>query len=178
MFSGLGADLPAAYLVVQHLPQGFTESLARRLSNVTDISVNVAQDGMRVAPGEAYIAPHGSHMVLARGSSVHPKIRLEDGPPLHGVKPSADPLMQSTAREFESRGVGVVLTGMGADGASGIAEMRRRGADTIAQNEDTSVVWGMPGAAYRTGAVRRVVPIDMVAAEIRRSIRGSGGVTT
>lgn len=174
VFGGLSADLTAAYLIVQHLPQGFTESLARRLTNVTDIVVRVAEDGMRIAPGEAYIAPHGWHMTVAPGSSVHPRVSLEEGAPLHGVKPSADPLMRTAAREFESRGVGVVLTGMGSDGAQGIAEMRKRGADTIAQNEETSVVWGMPGAAYRTGAVQRVVPLDLVAAEIRRSIRGRG----
>lgn len=91
---------------------------------------------------------------------------------MHGVRPAADPLFESVASTFEDRGVGVVLTGMGSDGARGLAAIKAAGGDTIVQNEETSVVWGMPGAAKKLGAVRHVVPIGLVAAEIRRMIRG------
>ncbi len=176
VFGGLGADLPAAFLVVQHLPQGFTDSLVKRLAGVTDLTVRVATDRMRVLSGEAYVAPHGKHMVVSAGrNATEPRLRLEDGPPQHGVMPAADPLMRSLARAMGDRSVGVVLTGMGRDGALGLSEMRESGADTIAQDEATSVVWGMPAAACRNGAAQRVVPIDRMAAEIRRSIKGGRG---
>lgn len=170
VFSGLTAELPAAYLVVQHLPAGFTASLARRLARVTDIEVVEAEDGMPIEEGVAYLAPHGTHTRVT-GVSVR-RLGLEEGPPLHGVRPAADPLLESVASAYGDRAVGVVLTGMGADGAAGLKFIREAGGDTIAQDEETSVVWGMPGAATRLGAAARVVPIGSVSAEIRRAVRG------
>jgi len=170
VFSGLTADLPAAYVIVQHLPAGFTASLARRLSRVTDIPVTEAEAGMPVETGVAYLAPHGSHMRIV-GMSVK-RLGLEDGPPLHGVRPAADPLLESVASSYGDRAVGVVLTGMGADGAAGLGLIRDAGGETIAQDEETSVVWGMPGAATRAGAALHVVPLGSVSAEIRRAVRG------
>lgn len=170
VFSGLTAELPAAYLVVQHLPAGFTASLARRLARVTDIEVVEAEDGMPIEEGVAYLAPHGTHTKVT-GVSVR-RLGLEEGPPLHGVRPAADPLLESVASAYGDRAVGVVLTGMGADGAAGLKLIREAGGDTIAQDEETSVVWGMPGAATRSGAAARVVPIGSVSAEIRRAVRG------
>ncbi|MFA5843813.1 MAG: chemotaxis-specific protein-glutamate methyltransferase CheB [Coriobacteriia bacterium] len=174
MFSGLDSGLPATYLIVQHLPPGFTASLARRLSKVTDIEVTEAADGMSFEPAHAFLAPHGMHMRVAEFGG-EPRISLEDGPSQHGVKPAADPLFFSIAERFGRRGVGVVLSGMGADGAAGLESIMRAGGVTIAQDEETSVVWGMPGAAVRSGAARRVVPVGLVAAEVRRAIRGGGG---
>ncbi|MGB4440816.1 MAG: chemotaxis response regulator protein-glutamate methylesterase [Coriobacteriia bacterium] len=170
VFSGLTADLSAAYMVVQHLPSGFTKSLARRLSRVTDIYVTEAEDGMPVERGVAYLAPHGVHTRVTGLSNK--RFSLEDSPPVHGVRPAADPLMESVAASFGERSVGVVLTGMGSDGAAGLKQIRAAGGETIAQDEETSVVWGMPGAAMRAGAVAHIVPLDHVSAEIRRAVRG------
>ncbi|PKQ29880.1 MAG: chemotaxis response regulator protein-glutamate methylesterase [Actinobacteria bacterium HGW-Actinobacteria-10] len=172
VLAGLNSRLPATYLLVQHLPAGFSTSLARRLSKSSGVPVHEAVDGMILEPARAYLAPHGLHMVLTEPSPGIYRIRLDDTPPMHGVRPSADPLFQSLAELLGDRAVGVVLTGMGADGADGMASIKSVGGETIAQDEATSVVWGMPGAAHKIGAVRRMVPIDNVAIEIRRVIRG------
>ncbi len=169
VFSGLSADLPSAYLVVQHLPAGFTASLAKRLGKVTDIRIVEGAQDMTIEAGMAYIAPHGTHMVVE--GSRHPRIHLLEGPSIHGVKPAADPLLQSIAAVFGSHSVGVVLTGMGSDGASGLKDIHAVGGETIVQDEDTSVVWGMPGAASKLGVVDRVVPLPRIAAEVRRAVR-------
>lgn len=175
VFAGLSATLPASFLVVQHLPHGFSASLARRLSSVSEIDVVEAADGDRLEPCTAYLAPYGTHMRVVEPASGNYRIRLEDSPPIHGVRPAADPLFESVAQVFGARSVGVVLTGMGSDGAKGVMAIKGAGGDTIAQDEGTSVVWGMPGAAMRTGAVRHTVPIGLVAAEIRRVLRGELG---
>lgn len=169
VFSGLNADLPSAYLVVQHLPAGFTASLAKRLGKVTDIRIVEGAQDMTIEAGTAYLAPHGTHMVVE--GSRRPRIHLLEGPPIHGVKPAADPLLQSVAVVFGSNSVGVVLTGMGSDGASGLKDIHAVGGETIIQDEDTSVVWGMPGAASKLGVVDRVVPLPRIAAEVRRAVR-------
>lgn len=170
VFSGLTADLPAAYMVVQHLPAGFTKSLARRLGRVTDICVTEAEDGMPVERGVAYLAPHGVHTRVT--GLTQKRFSLEDSPAVHGVRPAADPLLESVAVSFGERSVGVVLTGMGSDGAAGLMQIRAAGGETIVQDEETSVVWGMPGAAMRAGAVGHVVPLDHISTEIRRAVRG------
>lgn len=169
VFSGLSRSLPASYLIVQHLPSGFTASLARRLGRVTDIRVREGHDGMLLEGGIAYVAPHGAHMVI--DGMKRPRIHLIDTPTIHGVRPAADPLFSSVAEVFGSRAIGVVLTGMGSDGALGLKDIHAAGGDTIAQNEDTSVVWGMPGSAARMGAVDQIVPLPKIATEIRRTIR-------
>lgn len=170
VFSGLTAELPAAYLVVQHLPAGFTASLARRLARVTDIDVVEGENGMPIEEGVAYLAPHGTHTRVT-GVSVC-RLGLEEGPLIHGVRPAADPLLESVASAYGDSAIGVVLTGMGADGAAGLKLIRDAGGETIAQDEETSVVWGMPGAATRAGAAAKVVPIGSVSTEIRRAVRG------
>jgi len=169
VFSGLSADLPSAYLVVQHLPAGFTASLAKRLGKVTDIRVVEGVQDMSVESGTAYIAPHGTHMIVE--GTRRPRLHLLEGPSIHGVKPAADPLLQSVAGVFGSMAIGVVLTGMGSDGAKGLRDIREGGGETIAQDEETSVVWGMPGAASKLGVVDRVVPLPRIAAEVRRAVR-------
>lgn len=173
VFSALGPDLPCSYLVVQHLPAGFSQSLARRLAGVSGIEFAEASDGASIKPGRGYVAPHGAHMVVEHGAL--PRIRLEEGPTLHGVRPAADPLFESVARSFGERVVGVVLTGMGSDGAAGLAAIKRQGGVTIAQDEATSVVWGMPKAALKAGAVSKVVPLERIPAEIRRTCRQEVG---
>lgn len=170
VFRGLSADLPAAYVVVQHLPAGFSTSLARRLNSVSELEVMEASDGAVLTPGRAFIAPHGSHVVVTeRGGTA--RLLLTHDAPMHGVRPAGDPLFESVARVFGERSVGVVLTGMGADGARGALAIRLAGGETVLQDEQTSIVWGMPGSALRMGAGNRVVPIGLVAAEIRRAVR-------
>ncbi|MBU4556935.1 MAG: chemotaxis response regulator protein-glutamate methylesterase [Actinobacteria bacterium] len=171
MFSALPASLPASYLIVQHLPQGFSASLARRLSAVSEIEVVEALDGMPVEPGWGYLAPYGRHMVVENLGG-RPRIRFNDSPPMHGVCPSADPLFYSLSDVYGDKAIGVILTGMGADGAAGLGGIREAGGVTIAQDEATSVVWGMPGVAVKSGAARYVVPVGLLAAEVRRAVRG------
>lgn len=166
VFSGLSAADDSAYLVVQHLPDGFAASLARRLGSVTDVRCIEAIDGAMLEPGVAYVAPHGTHLLV--GGVSRPVLRLGEGPPSHGLIPAGDPLFESLARTFGERAVGVVLTGMGVDGAAGLAALRRVGAHTIVQDEASSTVWGMPGAAVRAGAAASVLPLSEIAAEIRR----------
>lgn len=173
VFSALDPDLPCSYLIVQHLPSGFSQSLARRLANVSGIEFLEAADGTSIKAGRGYVAPYGTHMVVERGAL--PRIRLQDGPVLHGVRPAADPLFDSVAQVFAERAVGIVLTGMGSDGAAGLKVIKQHGGATIAQDEATSVVWGMPRAALKAGAVTKVVPLERIPAEIRRSVRQEVG---
>jgi two-component system chemotaxis response regulator CheB len=172
VFSELTADLPTSYLVVQHLPAGFTASLVRRLQRVTDIEIAEAADGDRIVNGRALIAPHGAHMVV-RGRKL-PRIAIETGPSMHGVCPAADPTLASAAHVFGEQAIGVVLTGMGSDGAAGLRDVFEAGGRTIVQDEGSSVVWGMPRAAARIGAASRIVPLDGIATEIRRAVRDRG----
>jgi two-component system chemotaxis response regulator CheB len=174
VFAGLQPDLSAAFLVVQHLPVGFAVSLAARLSRVAGFCVAEAQDGMRVLAGQGYVAPYGTHMRIVGGPGSATSIELVGGPSIHGLIPSADPLFESAAEIFGKKAVGVVLTGMGSDAAVGLLAIREAGGHTIAQDEQTSVVWGMPGSAVKIGAAECVAPVDRVAAEIRRALRNGG----
>ncbi len=165
---GLEPDLPATYAIVQHLPPGFTESLARRLDRAGGVKVVQATEGVRMQRGVAYLAPHGVHMRVDGRRSF--RLAFADGPPLHGVRPAADPLFESAAGRAGTGAVGVLLTGMGTDGALGLKAIRDAGGRTIAQDEATSIVWGMPGAAVRLDAAERVVPIDRIAAMVRDAV--------
>lgn len=174
IFSGLSAETGAAFLVVQHLPAGFTASLARRLGRIAGFPVVEATDRMRVHAGRGYVAPHGWHMRIKGAPGVETRIVLSDGPNIHGVKPSADPLFESAADQFGDRVTGVLLTGMGVDGARGLQAVCAAGGRTVAQDEGSSVVWGMPGAAVKMGVVQVVLPLDRIAVEIRRGAREGG----
>jgi two-component system chemotaxis response regulator CheB len=171
VFSGLSGDASAAYLVVQHLPAGFTTSFAKRLSRIAGFPVVEGRQGLAVEPGIGYLAPHGTHMLVHTGVRKIARLTLSDAPALHGVRPSADPLFESAAATYGPKVTGVVLTGMGQDGAAGMRAIRDAGGRTIVQDEASSVVWGMPGAAFRQGAAQTVVPLDRVAVEIRRTVR-------
>ncbi len=171
VFAGLSSSLPAAVLVVQHLPKGFSASLARRLSRAGSIPVVEAEEGMVLRNGCGYLAPHGAHMcVEIDGSGPHITFDHRLGP-MHGVRPAADVLFESVVDVFGEMAVGVVLTGMGTDGAKSLRLMREAGGATVVQDEETSVVWGMPGAALREKATNRAVPIGNIPAEIRRAVR-------
>jgi two-component system chemotaxis response regulator CheB len=160
----LPADCPGI-LIVQHMPQGFTAAFARRLDGVCRIGVKEAEDGEPVQPGHAYIAPGARHMLLQRtGLRYH--IAIKDGPPVSRHRPSADVLFRSAAQYAGSNALGIIMTGMGDDGARGLLEMRKLGAATRAQDEESCVVFGMPKEAIARNAVEKVVPLSQIPREI------------
>jgi two-component system chemotaxis response regulator CheB len=160
----LPADAPGI-VIVQHMPEGFTASFAARLDELCQIEVREAKDGDRLGTGLALLAPGNRHMLLER-SGAHLQVRLKDGPPVHHSRPAVDVLFHSVARLAGRNAVGIVLTGMGADGAAGLLAMRQAGAHTIAQDEQSSVVFGMPKEAIRVGAAAEILPLDRVAAAV------------
>lgn len=156
-------------VIVQHMPGGFTKSFAERLNKICQIEVREAADRDRVVPGLALIAPGHIHMLLERsGAQYH--VRLKDGPAVHYQKPAVEVLFQSAARQVGRNAVGVILSGMGADGAKGLLEMRQNGAFTIAQDEASCVVFGMPKEAIKLGAAESIVPLNQVATSILDSL--------
>lgn len=161
----LPSSLGAAVLVVQHMPAGFTASLAERLDRVAALPVSEVRGGEPVLANRVYIARGGSHLVV-RGESGARTLRLDDGPPVHGVRPCADILFRSVARSYGPAAVGVVLTGMGRDGADGLAALRAAGAPAVVQDEATSAVCGMPRAAARVAGAGSVVPLPSIASAI------------
>jgi len=171
VLAGLPADFPAACLVVQHLPVGFSESFATRLNRLSALDVRHADAGDKVRSGVVYVAPAGKHMTVADRPTMGPVIRLDSEPPISGLRPAADRTMGSVADTYRARAIGVVLTGMGSDGALGMARIRDNGGYTIAQDQETSVVYGMPRAAAQRGAVDRVLPLSKIANEIRAAVK-------
>lgn len=160
--------LPAAspaLLITQHMPEKFTTSFAARLDGLARLKVSEARDGARVLPGHAYLAPGNRHLRLAR-SGADFICRVEDGPLISGHKPSVDALFHSVATVAGANALGVILTGMGRDGADGLAAMRRAGAFTIGQDEASSVVYGMPKAAKALDAVVSELPLPRIAEAI------------
>ena len=173
VLSSVSGDLPAAFVVVQHLPAGFSASLARRLSGAGDVSFQEAESGMALEAGCGYVAPYGAHLAVASDGAGVRRFAMLPGPPMHGIRPAADPLFESVAKEFGTRAVGVVLTGMGSDGALGAKRIREAGGQVIAQDEATSVIWGMPRATLRMAALDGVVALDLIGGEICRCVLGS-----
>jgi len=161
----LSADLDAAVLVVQHMPAGFTASLASRLHAMSRLAVAEARHGERIEHARVYVAPGGMHMRVIDVNGA-PVIALDQTPPIWGVRPSADPLFRSAAQRFGSSLVGVVLTGMGRDGAEGLRAVRDRGGYAIVQDRETSIVYGMPHAALTTAGADRMLPLSAIATEI------------
>ncbi|WP_022720557.1 chemotaxis response regulator protein-glutamate methylesterase [Rhodopseudomonas sp. B29] len=152
-------------LIVQHMPQGFTAAFAKRLNSGCVINVKEAEDGDPVLPGWAYIAPGGRHMLLQR-TGMRYSIAIKDGPPVSRHRPSADVLFRSAAQHAGANALGVIMTGMGDDGARGLLEMRKLGATTRAQDEESCVVFGMPKEAIECGAVEKVVSLSQIPREI------------
>jgi two-component system chemotaxis response regulator CheB len=171
VLEALPADAPAL-AIVQHMPEGFTAAFARRLETTCRIEVREAKDGDRLERGLALIAPGNRHLIVRRSTAGY-AVELSDGPPVSRHRPSVDVLLRSVAIAAGSAGVGVILTGMGDDGAHGLLEMRRAGASTIAQDEASCVVFGMPREAIARGGVDEVVPLSRIAAVLlERAARG------
>jgi two-component system chemotaxis response regulator CheB len=165
---GMPADAPGT-VIVQHMPEHFTAAFARRLDGLCAMEVREARDHDAVVPGVALVAPGNRHLLLqASGARYH--VRVKDGPPVHHQRPAVDVLFQSVARSAGPNAVGVVLTGMGADGAKGLRAMREAGARTYAQDEASCVVFGMPREAIRLDAADEVLPLDRVAPTVLRAL--------
>lgn len=170
VLSALPANAPGT-LVVQHMPAQFTTSFAERLNSSCAVNVREAQDGDHVIPGRVLIAPGGLHMLLERsGASYY--VTVKDGPPVCRQKPSVEVLFHSVAKFAGANAVGAILTGMGNDGAGGLMNMRQTGAHTIAQDEASSIVFGMPKEAIERGAVEKVVPLSEITQTLIKFAQG------
>ena len=168
----LPPDSPAG-MIAQHMPAGFTRSFAQRLDGLCRINVKEAEHGERVLPGYAYIAPGGFHLSLAR-SGANYVAHLDQEPPVNRHRPSIDVLFDSAARHAGKNAIGIILTGMGKDGAEGLLRMRRAGAHTLAQDEASCVVFGMPREAIALGAVDDVSPLAEVGRRVLAHLRTFG----
>ncbi len=156
-------------VIVQHMPEHFTAAFAKRLNGLCAMEVREARDGDAVVPGVALVAPGGKHMVLQLSGARY-FARIKDGPPVHHQRPAVDVLFQSVARHAGRNAIGVLLTGMGADGAKGMLAMREAGAHTVAQDEETCVVFGMPREAIKLGAAVEIVGLPQVAPSVLRAL--------
>ena len=152
-------------VIVQHMPEQFTAAFANRLNGLCQIEVKEAQNNDRVMPGRALIAPGGKHMLLRRNGAQYFG-EVVDGPLVNRHRPSVDVLFRSVAKSAGANALGVIMTGMGDDGAAGLLEMRKVGAQTLGQDERSCVVYGMPKEAVKRGAVMRAVPLESIAREI------------
>ncbi|WP_152053716.1 chemotaxis-specific protein-glutamate methyltransferase CheB [Tautonia marina] len=171
LLPGLTAHSTAPLFIVQHLPRGMTRYFAESLGRKCSYEVVEAEDGAPVGPRTAYVAPGGRHMTL-RGQDDRVTIALNDQPPENGCRPSADVLFRSAAAAYRHAVVAVVLSGMGTDGARGLGPLKRSGAYVIAQDEATSVVWGMPGAAVATDLVDEVLPLEAIGPAVASLLAG------
>lgn len=162
----LPPDFPAPIALVQHMADGFTTAFTRWLAQEIRLEVREAEEGMPLASGTVYVAPNDRHLRIRGG-----RASLGDDATQHGFRPSVSILFRSAAESFGSRALGVLLTGMGTDGSDGLLEMRRCGGITIAQDEATSAVFGMPRAAIELGAAERVLPLGAIADAIREAVR-------
>ncbi len=168
------ADAPGT-VIVQHMPEFFTQSFSERLNKVCRMEIREAKDRDDVVPGVVLIAPGNRHMVL-QVSGARYAVRIKDGPPVYHQRPSVDVLFQSVAENAGPNAVGAILTGMGADGAKGLLAMRKAGAHTLAQDEQSCVVFGMPKEAIKLGAAETIVSLQQVAGTILRLVNERPGI--
>jgi two-component system chemotaxis response regulator CheB len=166
LLSQLPKDFPATIVVVQHMPDGFTDMFARRLDEVCPLRVKEAQSGDLLQPGRVLICPGSRHMKVKR-LPLGDIVVLSDDPHVNGHRPSADVLLRSVAEEFKAQAIGVLMTGMGDDGAEGLGAIKKEGGMTIAQNEESCVVYGMPKAAIERGYAVRVVGLDVMGSTLQ-----------
>ena len=173
VLEGLPPDAPAI-VISQHIPAAFSKPFADRMNRCSQMAVCEAQDGQYVLPGHVYIAPGDRHLMVVRDGARY-VCRLSDGPHVNRHRPSVDVMFRSVAQNVGPNALGIILTGMGDDGARGLKEMGEAGAMTIAQDEASSVVWGMPGAAVKLGAAQSVLPLHRISAELLRLMTGNAG---
>ncbi|MBL8488245.1 MAG: chemotaxis response regulator protein-glutamate methylesterase [Rhodocyclaceae bacterium] len=171
VLEALPPDIPGV-VIVQHMPESFTPSFAKRLDSASRLTVVEARGGERVLPGHAYLAPGHSHLLVRREGTGY-VTELSKAEPVNRHRPAVDVLFQAVAAHAGANAIGVILTGMGKDGAQGLLEMRQRGAWTIGQDESTCVVYGMPREAARVGALDDVAPLGDVAARIVARLRAA-----
>ena len=165
-------------VITQHIPPVFSRSFAERMDQCSRLVVCEAEDGQQIRPGHAFVAPGDRHLLVVRDGARY-RCRLDDGPPVNRHKPAVDVLFDSVAENAADNAVGVLLTGMGRDGAKGLRRMHDAGAITIAQDEKSSVIWGMPHAAIEEGGVDKILPLENIAAkltELTKSQTGPGSV--
>ncbi|TVQ20697.1 MAG: chemotaxis protein CheB, partial [Spirochaetaceae bacterium] len=173
VFAQLPGDLGCGIVVVQHMPAGFTTEFARSLDRICPLTVVEAQNDDPIQANRVLIAP-GDHHIVVRGGS-RPHVSLSSDPHRNGHRPSADVLFDSVAREFGNRALGVIMTGMGRDGAMELGSILQRGGLTIGQDEATSVVYGMPRVAHLLGHVELQVPLSEIADTITRLVQENRG---
>jgi two-component system, chemotaxis family, protein-glutamate methylesterase/glutaminase len=164
LLAQLPPDAPGT-VITQHIPRAFSAAFARRLNDSSALRVQEAEDGQQVLPGHAYVAPGDRHLKVERSGARY-LCRLDHGPAVNHLRPSVDVLFESVAQAAGARCIGVLLTGMGRDGAQGLLQMRNGGSQTIAQDEASSVVWGMPGEAVALGAAQLVLPLSAIAVRL------------
>ncbi|MDH5189890.1 MAG: chemotaxis response regulator protein-glutamate methylesterase [Gammaproteobacteria bacterium] len=160
----LPADSPGT-VITQHIPEAFSGPFASRMDRCSAMTVYEAKDGQQIVPGHVYIAPGDKHLIVERSGARY-VCKLSDGPPVNRHRPAVDVMFRSVAQNVGKNAVGVVLTGMGDDGARGLKEIKEAGGPTLVQDEKTSVVWGMPGEAYKIGATDIALPLDKIASKI------------
>lgn len=170
VLENMPADAPAV-VMTQHLPAGFSTAFAERLDRYSAMNVREATDGEAILPGHAYLPPGGLHLRVI-GDGARWRCRIDDGPAVNRHKPAVDVLFRSVAQSAAGNAIGVILTGMGDDGARGLLEMRQAGAQTLVQDEASSVVWGMPGSAVKLGAAEETVPLERIAERVLALARG------
>lgn len=174
LIPNLSGDISASILVVQHMPPGFTTSLANRLDQLSQIEVREARSGEPLGRGQGLVAPGDYHMMVTRGGKIH----LNQGPPVHGVRPAVDVTMESVAQVYSGSAIGVVLTGMGSDGTRGAALIREAGGKIAVEDESTCVVYGMPRSVIESGNADEVVPLSQMAEKIARMCQEHTGPGT
>lgn len=167
LLAGLPPDLTVGVVVVQHIADGFVPGLVSWLRSVTMLEVKAAEEGERVEPGAVYIAPTGRHTVVKAGG----RLRILDTPPVDSQRPAVDVLFESVQQAYDRRAIGVLLTGMGRDGARGLKGIRDAGGHTIAQDEASCVVFGMPQAAIEIGAAEQVLPLNEIPLAVVKLLR-------
>ena len=169
ILASLPADVPAGIVIVQHISEGFDKELTHWLAESSSIEVARAVHGELIRPGVAYVCPSGRHTVIRENG----KLTLDDSPPFECFRPSGDLMLTSMSRIYGANAIGVILTGMGHDGARGMKSIREAGGRTIAQDEQTSLIFGMPRAAIELGVIDRIEPLDLISRAIMESLCSS-----
>ncbi|MGG7176610.1 protein-glutamate methylesterase/protein-glutamine glutaminase [Clostridium paraputrificum] len=164
----LDGDIGVPVLVVQHMPKGFTKAFAERLDNICKLKVVEAEEGMNIVRNTIYIAPGGFHMTIGENK----RIKLDQDPTIWGVRPAVDKLFKSAVKVYGGKLISVILTGMGRDGANGTEDVKDSGGITISQSESTCIIYGMPKAAYETGKVDMVLPLEEIGGKITSLAKG------